>query len=160
MKKEMITGLTKNFEEAAKTREGVECWMARDLQERGVDDLGFARIRSKGDEALFGGNTTSQMKRKLNVPENRALADFLPTITVKAKDFASEITHFTVKKEGLQGEKPIAQEHVKNNRDVRQVLAKRNIYPEQLPPEEDIKKVERRFKTQDEKTLKGTGRLK
>jgi DNA-damage-inducible protein D len=112
------------------------------LYEHGVDDQGFARIRSKGDQALFGGFTTIQMKRKLGVPESRPLADFLPTITIKAKDFAAEITHFNVKKEGLLGEEQIADEHVKNNQDVRNLLAKSNILPENLPPEEDIKKLE------------------
>lgn len=115
------------------------------LYEHGVDDQGFARIRSKGDQALFGGRSTLQMKRKLGVPESRPLADFLPTITIKAKDFAGEITHFNVKKEGLLGEDQIAEEHIKNNSDVRQVLAKSNILPEHLPPEEDIKKLERRI---------------
>jgi DNA-damage-inducible protein D len=89
------------------------------LYEHGVDDQGFARIRSKGDQALFGGFTTIQMKRKLGIPESRPLADFLPTITIKAKDFASEITHFNVKREGFLGEEQITDEHVKNNHDVR-----------------------------------------
>src|SRR4029079_13291299 len=87
------------------------------------------------------------------------LADFLPTITIKAKDFAGEITHFNVKKENLQGEHQITKEHEKNNRDVRQVLAKSNIYPEELPPEEDVKKLERRIKNQDEKAFQSSGEL-
>lgn len=119
------------------------------LYEHGVDDQGFARIRSKGDQALFGGRSTIDMKRKLGVPEARPLADFLPTITIKAKDFAGEITHFNVKKENLRGEKQIASEHVKNNEDVRQVLVKSRIYPEELPAEEDIKKLERKLKGED-----------
>lgn len=123
------------------------------LYEHGVDDQGFARIRSKGDQALFGGFTTIQMKRKLGVPESRPLADFLPTITIKAKDFAGEITHFNVKKEGLLGEDQIAEEHVKNNQDVRNLLAKSNIFPEDLPPEEDIKKLERRINKENEKLI-------
>ena len=126
------------------------------LYEHGVDSQGFARIRSKGDQALFGGHTTGAMKQKLAVPESRPLADFLPTITLKAKDFAGAITHFNVNKEGLQGEGQITEEHVKNNQDVRQVLAKSNIYPEELPPAEDIKKIERRLKSQDKKTLEKT----
>jgi DNA-damage-inducible protein D len=117
------------------------------LFEHGVDSQGFARIRSKGDQALFGGHSTSDMKQKLGVPESRPLADFLPTITIKAKDFAGEITHFNVKKEGLHGEGEITDEHIKNNQDVRQVLIKSNIYPEELPAEEDVKKLERRLKT-------------
>lgn len=123
------------------------------LYEHGVDDRGFARIRSEGDQALFGGFTTMDMKRKLGVPESRPLADFLPTLTIKAKDFASEITHFNVKKEGLLGEEEITEEHVKNNLDVRNLLAKSNILPEKLPPEEDIKKLERRINKENEKLV-------
>lgn len=123
------------------------------LYEHGVDDQGFAIIRSKGDQALFGGFTTIQMKRKLGIPESRPLADFLPTITIKAKDFANEITHFNVKKEGLLGEQQITDEHVKNNQDVRNLLAKSNILPENLPPEEDIKKLERRINNENKKSF-------
>ncbi len=119
------------------------------LYEHGVDDHGFARIRSKGDEALFGGKTTCEMKERLNIPETRPLADFLPIITLKAKDFAGEITNFNVKKEGLNGEPAIADEHVKNNQGVRQVLVQRKIYPEELPAEEDIRKLERRIKKEE-----------
>jgi DNA-damage-inducible protein D len=121
------------------------------LFERGVDAQGFARIRSKGDEALFGGYTTFEMKRKLSVPEKRALADFLPTITIKAKDFAAEITNFNVKKSNMRGEPPIIKEHVKNNKDVRSVLAKSGIKPENLPPQEDIKKLEQRVRKEHKK---------
>lgn len=129
------------------------------LYEHGVDSQGFARIRSKGDQALFGGKTTGEMKQRLGVPESRPLADFLPTITIKAKDFAGEITHFNVRKEGFHGEGEIAEEHVKNNRDVRDVLVKSHIYPEELPPEEDIKKLGRRIKNQDEKSLQKSVKL-
>lgn len=129
------------------------------LYEHGVDDQGFARLRSKGDQALFGGFTTIQMKRKLGVPESRPLADFLPTITIKAKDFAGEITHFNVKKDGLLGEEQITDEHVKNNQDVRNLLAKSNILPENLPPEEDIKKLERRISNENKKSFLGSGIL-
>jgi DNA-damage-inducible protein D len=129
------------------------------LYQHGVDDQGFARIRSKGDQALFGGSTTIEMKRKLGVPESRALADFLPTITIKAKDFAGEITHFNVKKENLQGENRIAEEHVKNNQGVRRVLIESNIYPEELPAEEDIKKLEKQIKKEGEKLMEHPGIL-
>jgi DNA-damage-inducible protein D len=122
--------------------------------ERGVDSKGFARIRSKGDKALFGGNNTIAMKKKLGVPESRAVADFLPTITIKAKDFATEITNFNVKKESLNGEPEITEEHVKNNEEVRGLLLKRGIFPEDLPPEEDTKKVERKLKKIDRKRNK------
>lgn len=93
------------------------------------------------------------MKRKLAVPKSRPLADFLPTITIKAKDFATEITNFNVKKQNLFGESQIENEHIKNNRDVRHVLLKSQIYPEELPPEEDIKKLENRIKKETEKFI-------
>ena len=129
------------------------------LYERGVDHKGFGEIRSRGDNALFGGNNTATMKRKLEINGNRPLADFLPTVTLKAKEFAAAITDFNVKKEDLQGTKPIGDEHVKNNKDVRAVLEKSNIRPEDLPPEEDIKKLERRVKSQNKKLLKSEGSL-
>lgn len=129
------------------------------LYERGVDNKGFARIRSKGDNALFGGYNTKQMKYKLSIPKNRPLADFLPTITIKAKDFANELTNFNVQKENMQGEQKITSEHLKNNKGVRDLLQKRGIKPEELPPEEDIKKVERRLKSDDKKMLKDIRRL-
>ena len=131
----------------------IEKVLSLTLYQHGVDDQGFGRIRSKGDQALFGGYTTNEMKGKLGVPEKRALADFLPTITIKAKDFAGEITNFNVQKENLQGEHQISDEHVKNNHGVRQVLVKSNIYPEELPPDEDVKKLERRIRNQDKETF-------
>lgn len=136
-----------------------ETELSKNIYERGVDDQGFGRIRSKGDQALFGGLTTIQMKKKLGVPENRPLADFLPTITIKAKDLATEITNFNVKKNELYGESAISGEHVKNNEDVRGVLAKSGIRPEELPAEEDLKKLERRVKSEEKKLGKTTGRL-
>ena len=131
-----------------------ETELSKLIYERGVDDAGFARIRSKGDEALFGGNDTKMMKEKLNVPENRPLADFLPTVTIAAKNFATEITNFNVKKDNLQGEKNVTTEHVKNNSDVRGLLAKSGIKPEQLPAETDIKKLERKVKKEGESIAK------
>jgi len=145
--------------EARKKLTQTEKELSAALYEHGIDDQGFARIRSKGDQALFGGRTTIEMKKKLGVPAARPLADFLPTITIKAKDFAGEITHFNVKKENLLGELQITKEHEKNNRDVRQVLAKSHIYPEELPPEEDVKKLERRIKSQEEKAFQNTEEL-
>jgi len=129
------------------------------LYERGVDSAGFARIRSKGDNVLFGGNNTEQMKFKLSIPKNRPLADFLPTITIKAKDFANELTNFNVQKENMQGEQQITAEHLKNNKGVRELLLKRGIKPEDLPAEEDIKKVERRLQSNDKKMLKEIQKL-
>ncbi len=123
-----------------------ETELSKLIYERGVDYAGFARIRSKGDEALFGGFTTAQMKDKLKIPVNRPMADFLPTITITAKNLATEITNFSVKKDDLKGEKSITEEHVMNNSDVRKLLGSRGIKPEELPPEEDIKKLERKVK--------------
>lgn len=137
-----------------------ETELSKNIYERGVDNEGFGRIRSKGDQALFGGYTTLQMKKKLNIPENRPLADFLPTITIKAKDLATEITNFNVKKKDLFGENPIVSEHVKNNQDVRDLLAKSNIKPEELPPEIDIKKLQRKVKSEDKNILKEAKKLK
>ena len=128
--------------------------------ERGVDGEGFARLRSKGDHALFGGYTTLDMKKKLGVPEKRPLADFLPTITIKAKDLAAEITSFNTKKNNLRGEPAITGEHIKNNKDVRDLLGKSGIRPEALPPEEDIKKLQRRLKSEGKKIAKDVKKIK
>jgi DNA-damage-inducible protein D len=136
-----------------------ETELSKIIYERGVDSQGFGRIRSKGDQALFGGNTTLQMKKKMGVPENRPLADFLPVITIKAKDLATEITNFNVKKKNLKGEPGITKEHVRNNEDVRGLLGKSGIKPEELPPEEDIKKLERRVKADGKKLAKSTKKL-
>ena len=96
------------------------------------------------------------MKNRLGVPDNRPLADFLPTITIKAKDFANEITTFSISRDGLDTEHSISHEHVKNNTDVRNLLGERNIVPENLPPSEDLKKVQRRL-TSEEKKLPRKG---
>ncbi|MCP4348251.1 MAG: DNA damage-inducible protein D [Desulfobacterales bacterium] len=131
------------------------------IYERDVDDKGFGRIRSKGDAALFGGYSTMQMKKKIGMPKYRPLADFLPTITIKAKDLATEITNFNVKKDSsLTGEPKITTEHVKNNTDVRNLLGKSGIKPEELPPEEDIKKLERKVKSDEKKFMKGAKKFK
>jgi DNA-damage-inducible protein D len=127
--------------------------------ERLADGQSFGRIRSKGDQALFGGRTTQDMKNKLGVPDNRPLADFLPTITIKAKDFANEITVFKTKEEDLNSEPEITREHIKNNLDVRNLLLNRNIAPENLPPSEDVKKVERRLESEKKKLPKSTKSL-
>jgi len=136
-----------------------ETELSKNIYERGVDNKGFANIRSKGDWALFGGLNTSNMKKKLGIPENRPLPDFLPTITITAKQLATEITNFNVKQHDLKGEARVTDEHVKNNKDVRGLLGKSGIKPVQLPAEEDIKKLERKVKYADEgiekKKLKG-----
>src|SRR3990167_1366611 len=137
-----------------------ESELSRTIYEKGVDGQGFGRIRSKGDQALFGGNTTLQMKKKLGIPEKRPLADFLPTITIKAKDLAAEITSFNTKKNNLRGEQVITGEHIKNNKDVRELLGKSGIRPESLPPEEDIKKLERRLNSEGKKIAQSVKQLK
>lgn len=123
------------------------------IYERGVDDKGFAIIRSKGDQALFG-LSTSVLKHKMNVPESRPVADFLPTVSIKAKDLAAEMTSVNVQSKDLQGVNPITHEHVDNNTAVRNMLIDRGIVPEKLPPAEDVKKVERRLKSEEKKVLR------
>ncbi len=130
------------------------------LFERGVDSQGFARIRSLGDKALFGGHTTQDMKDRLGVPASRPLADFLPSVTIKAKDLASEITNHNVKLDrALQGEVPIAFEHIKNNENMREMLGKSGIRPESLPAEEDIKLLQRKVKEESKLLPKSTKKL-
>ena len=126
--------------------------LSQNIYERGVDDKGFARIRSKGDTALFGGHTTEDMKLRLGVKANRPLADFLPTLTIAAKNLATEMTNYNVESNDLHGESTITQEHVQNNQSVRQMLGQRGIKPEELPPAEDIKKLERKV-ARDEKII-------
>ena len=123
------------------------------LYERGVNDQTFAVIRSKGDQALFR-LSTNMMKRKLGMPQSRPLADFLPTISIKAKDFAAEMTSVNVQAKDLKGEASITREHVDNNAAVRKMLTERGIIPENLPPAEDVKKVERRLASEQKKMLK------
>lgn len=128
--------------------------LSQNIYERGVDDAGFGRIRSKGDQALFGGFTTKDMKTRLGVKENRPLADFLPTLTIAAKNLATEMTNYNVEQKDLYGELPITEEHIQNNSSVREMLEQRGIKPENLPPVEDLKKLERRVR-KDEKKLMG-----
>lgn len=130
------------------------------IYERGVDDRGFGVIRSKGDQALFGGFSTSDMKRKLAVPKGRALADFLPTLTIKAKDFATELTSHNVTEKDLHGEGSISKEHVDNNRAVRHMLKERGVQPEKLSAAEDANKVRRKLEGEPKKVLKDGEKLK
>ena len=130
------------------------------IYERGVDDKGFAIIRSKGDQALFGGFTTNDMKRRLGVSENRPLADFLSTLTIKAKDFATELTSHNVVEKNLKGETQIAKEHIDNNIEVRKMSGNRGVKPENLPALEDVKKVQRQLENEEKKILKTTKRKK
>lgn len=134
---ERVTARTK-LAETEKLLSGV-------LYERGIDSKGFATIRSKGDKALFRIDT-KLLKRKLGVPDSRPLADFLPTISIKAKDFAAEMTSVNVQQNDLYGQTSIENEHVDNNLAVRDMLVSRGIFPEQFPAGEDIKKVEKRLK--------------
>lgn len=133
--------------------------LSQNIYERGVDDAGFGRIRSKGDQALFGGYTTQEMKNRLGVKSSRPLADFLPTLTIAAKNLATEMTNYNVEEKNLQGESSITGEHVQNNRSVRDMLGQRGIKPENLPPSEDIKKLERRVKSQEKKIAAQAGKL-
>ena len=133
--------------------------LSQNIYERGVDDKGFGRIRSKGDTALFGGHTTEDMKNRLGVKSSRPLADFLPTLTVAAKNLATEMTNHNVDNKDLHGENLITIEHIQNNTSVREMLGKRGIKPEELPPAEDIKKLERRAADNDKKIEKATNKL-
>lgn len=133
--------------------------LSQNIFERGVDDKGYGRIRSKGDTALFGGHTTEDMKKRLGIKSTRPLADFLPTLTIAAKNLATEMTNYNVDQKDLQGEGSITTEHVQNNRTVRQMLGQRGIQPENLPPAEDIKKVERRVTSDEKKIAKSTSKL-
>ena len=125
--------------------------LSRNIYQRGVDEKGFGRIRSKGDYALLGGLTTEQMKKRLGI-KSGALADYLPTLTIAAKNLATEMTNYNVEQKDLYGEMGITSEHVQNNRSVRNMLIQRDIKPEELPPAEDIKKVERKM-AKDEKLI-------
>ena len=133
--------------------------LSQNIYERGVDDAGFGRIRSRGDAALFGGHTTQAMKDRFGIIKTRPLADFLPTLTIAAKNLATEITNHNVSQDNLQGEHAITREHVQNNESVRDMLGQRGIKPEQLPPEEDIKKLERRVKADEKKLVRQSGTL-
>lgn len=133
--------------------------LSQNIYERGVDDKGFGRISSKGDAVLFGGHTTEDMKRRLGVKDNRPLADFLPTLTIAAKNLATEMTNYNVESNDLYGENAITKEHMQNNQSVRDMLGQRGIRPEELPPAEDIKKLERRVASEHKKIEKSSSKL-
>lgn len=133
--------------------------LSQNIYERGVDDKGFGRIRSKGDTALFGGHTTEDMKKRLGIKDNRPLADFLPTLTIAAKNLATEMTNYNVEKANLYGEGSITREHIQNNTSVREMLGTRGIKPEELPAAEDIKKLERRVASEQKKIEKTSPKL-
>ena len=133
--------------------------LSQNIYERGVDEKVFGRIRSKGDTALFGGHTTEDMKQRLGIKGTRPLADFLPTLTIAAKNLATEMTNYNVEKADLYGENSITREHIQNNRSVREMLGKRGIKPEELPAAEDIKKLERRVAAEEKKLEKSAEKL-
>ncbi|MDE6303653.1 MAG: DNA damage-inducible protein D, partial [Paramuribaculum sp.] len=133
--------------------------LSKNIFERGVDESGFGRIRSKGETALFGGYTTEDMKVRLGVKSSRPLADFLPTLTIAAKNLATEMTNYNVEQKDLYGEDPITREHIQNNTSVRQMLGQRGIRPEDLPAAEDIKKIERRVANNEKNIEKTTKKL-
>lgn len=133
--------------------------LSQNIFERGVDNQGFGRIRSRGDQALFGGHTTQAMKDRYGIVKTRPLADFLPTLTIAAKNLATEMTNHNVQQSDLQGERAITSEHVQNNSSVRNMLGQRGIQPEQLPAEEDLSKLERRVKSDEKKLAKNTRTL-
>lgn len=142
--------LNKRMETRDRLKES-EKKLSQNIYERGVDEKGFGRIRSHGDMALFGGYSTQEMKQRLNIKGNRPLADFLPTLSIAAKNLAAEMTNYNVEEKDLRGESSITDEHVQNNKSVRKMLGERGIKPENLPPEEDIKKLERRVKAEEKK---------
>ena len=133
--------------------------LSQNIFQRGVDDKGFGRIRSKGDTALFGGYSTEEMKIRLGVKSKRPLADFLPTLTIAAKNLATEMTNYNVESKDLQGERPITSEHIQNNKSVRDMLGQRGIKPEDLPPAEDIKKIERKVVRDEKKIEQASSKL-
>ena len=133
--------------------------LSQNIFQRGVDDKGFGRIRSKGDTALFGGYSTEEMKIRLGVKSKRPLADFLPTLTIAAKNLATEMTNYNVESKDLQGERPITREHVQNNKSVRDMLGQRGIKPEDLPPAEDLKKIERKVVRDEKKIEQASSKL-
>ncbi len=116
------------------------------VMDRGVDQKGIAEIRGAGDQVLFGGHNTAAMKRQLGVKAAKPLADYLPTVTLKAKDLAAEMTTVNTLEKDLKYKDPIKREHMNNNAAVRRALGERNIHPEHLPPAEDITQLERRSK--------------
>jgi len=144
---------TERVEARAKLRE-TEKRLSGVLYERGVDDKGFAIIRSKGDKALFNLDPL-QLKRRMGIPATRSVADFLPTVSIKAKDFAAAMTAENVQVKDLHGVPAIEKEHIDNNLGVRKIMIERGLVPENLPPAEDVQKVERRLKTEEKKGLKG-----
>ena len=150
-----------SYLERAQARERLkdsEKRLSKNIYERGVDELGFGRIRSKGDQALFGGHSTQSMKERYGV-KSGPLADHLPTLTIAAKNLATEMTNYNVEAKDLYGESYITREHVQNNQSARNMLGQRGIKPEELPPAEDMKKLERRAKRQEKQLSQSSGKF-
>ncbi len=152
-RQEIAQAQTKEFERlsAREKLTATEKKFSGVMFERGIKGAGIARIRARGDQKLFGGRTTQEMKKKLAIPSSRALADFLPTITIKAKDLAAEMTTFKAQEKNLKSEEPIARTHESHNTSVRQALVEQGIHPEHLPREEDVKKLERKVRKSQKK---------
>jgi DNA-damage-inducible protein D len=150
--------LQTRLEAREKLRES-EKILSQNIYERGVDETGFGRIRSKGDTALFGGYCTQTMKKKYGITQSRPLADFLPTLTIAAKNLATEMTNHNVSQDNLNGETAITDEDIQNNQSVRNMLGTRGIKPENLPSEEDLKKLEGLVKTEEKKLMVQSGKL-
>lgn len=134
----------------------IESLFSANMYERGIDGSGMARIRSRGDKALFGGHDTKAMKKRLNIKDKQPLADKLPRVTIAAKQLATELTNYNMEEKDLREERPIAWEHESNNKSVRNVLVERGIKPEELPPEEDVQKLKRAVKKDEKKLMKET----
>ena len=132
--------------------------LSKVIYEQTGGNQNFAIIRSKGDQALFN-HTTAQMKAKYKIKDTKPLADFMPTILLKAKDFATEITIHNAKENNMYTENKISNEHITNNKAVRETLISRGITPENLPAQEDVKKVERKLNTDNKKALKNIDKL-
>lgn len=151
--------IEKRIEEAERLREREKLTLAEKLlselaYERGTDSRGFAMIRSKGDQTFFGGFTTQQMKVRLGIPKNRALADYLQTPLISGKQLATTLTNGNIKNKDLENTEEITQEHMTNNEEVRQLLIRRGFIPEELPPAEDTKKVKRQIDSAGKKLLR------
>ena len=132
-----------------------EAKLSEVIRGQGLDRKGFARVMERGQKALFGGKSTFEIKDAMGVPEKRQLRDYLPTITIKAKDLANELTQFNIIRDELEGEEEIGAQHESSNKDIRDALTRQNVHPEKLPIEEDIRKVRKQLNQEEVKQVKG-----